>query len=71
MSDAEIKVRANGPYVLRGSFVLRDAEGNAAEPQRRDGTVALCRCGASAMKPFCDGSHKTTGFSDPGRIDLQ
>jgi CDGSH-type Zn-finger protein len=68
MADVEIKVRANGPYVLRGPFVLRDSEGNAADPERREDTIALCRCGASATKPFCDGSHKTTGFTDPGRI---
>jgi release factor glutamine methyltransferase len=50
----------DGPYVVSGSFVVRDQEGAAIDVQRR--TVALCRCGRSKQRPFCDGTHKTTGF---------
>jgi CDGSH-type Zn-finger protein len=50
----------NGPYLVRGKFVLTDQEGNPIETRR--GTVALCRCGASRTKPFCDGTHKAIGF---------
>jgi CDGSH-type Zn-finger protein len=50
----------NGPYLVRGPFNLVDAEGNAIEAKRR--TVALCRCGRSQIKPFCDGTHKLVGF---------
>ncbi|MCK2029321.1 CDGSH iron-sulfur domain-containing protein [Microbacterium sp. 22179] len=50
----------DGPLLVRGAIDLRDADGNAIEQRRR--TVALCRCGLSAIKPFCDGTHKPAGF---------
>jgi CDGSH-type Zn-finger protein len=50
----------DGPLLLRGPFELVTEDG---EPIPRDrATVALCRCGRSSVKPFCDGSHKTSGF---------
>ncbi|WP_322796826.1 CDGSH iron-sulfur domain-containing protein [Tepidiforma sp.] len=64
MSDVTIQVRDNGPYVVRGSFVVTDAEGNQFE--KKD-VVALCRCGHSATKPFCDGAHNREGFSSTPR----
>jgi CDGSH-type Zn-finger protein/uncharacterized Fe-S cluster protein YjdI len=48
-------VRADGPYYFRGTLVLAPES-----PQTR---MALCRCGASSNKPFCDNSHKTIGFA--------
>jgi CDGSH-type Zn-finger protein len=54
-----IKVRESGPYRISGTFVLTDADGNVYPV---DGVVALCRCGGSETKPFCDGTHKTNGF---------
>jgi hypothetical protein len=54
----------NGPLLIRGDFELVGADGNEVPRTRR--TVALCRCGASVLKPYCDGSHKMTGFrSEP------
>ena len=50
----------NGPYLVRGPFRLVDNDGNEIEAKRR--TVALCRCGRSQIKPFCDGTHKLVGF---------
>jgi CDGSH-type Zn-finger protein len=50
----------NGPYLLRGRFALTDQDGNAIPSQRR--TIALCRCGRSQLRPFCDGTHKLIGF---------
>lgn len=50
----------DGPYLIRGEFELTDQDGRAIETRR--GTIALCRCGASRTKPFCDGTHKTIGF---------
>jgi CDGSH-type Zn-finger protein len=47
----------DGPYVIRGDFSLVDENGQEIELHRR--TIALCRCGRSRMKPFCDGSHKS------------
>jgi CDGSH-type Zn-finger protein len=60
----EIKVRANGPYRVKGPITLVDADGNEydLEPHTKDGTIALCRCGGSTTKPFCDGTHSKRGF---------
>ena len=50
----------DGPLLVRGDVDLRDPSGNPIEKRRR--TVALCRCGLSTIKPFCDGTHKPAGF---------
>lgn len=49
----------NGPLLVNGNFVIRTASGREGW---RGTKAALCRCGASANKPFCDGSHKDAGF---------
>ncbi len=56
---ASIQVSDTGPLFLRGSFVIVDHDGNEVI---RDSRIALCRCGASANKPFCDGTHSEIGF---------
>lgn len=61
MTDVTIKVRESGPYLVRGSVTLTDAEGNLYTVEGEN--LALCRCGGSQTKPFCDGSHKTNGFT--------
>ena len=53
-----IKVRENGPLVVDGEFKLVDANGNEILIVKK----ALCRCGGSTMKPFCDGTHSKIGF---------
>jgi CDGSH-type Zn-finger protein len=50
----------DGPYLVRGSFVVQDQDGNELPVERR--TIALCRCGKSRMRPFCDGTHKLIQF---------
>lgn len=50
----------DGPLIVRGPIELVDEHGDPVERRRR--TVALCRCGASAIRPFCDGSHRIVGF---------
>jgi CDGSH-type Zn-finger protein len=55
----------DGPLLIRGAFTLVDPQGGAIESKRS--TVALCRCGKSRMRPFCDGTHKLTGFTAPAR----
>jgi len=55
-----ISAYPDGPLIVRGDFTLVDAEGEPIPRSRR--TVALCRCGGSTIKPFCDGTHKVTGF---------
>jgi len=49
----------NGPIILTGNIVMQNGSGRAAWTGKK---VALCRCGASNNKPFCDGSHVTVGF---------
>ena len=54
----------DGPLIVRGRFVITGRDGEPVPAGRK--TVALCRCGKSANKPFCDGSHTRTGFRAPG-----
>jgi CDGSH-type Zn-finger protein len=60
--DAETRITPyrNGPYLVRGPFTLVDQDGREIEVKRR--VVALCRCGHSRIRPFCDGTHKATRF---------
>ncbi len=61
MTKVEITVMKDGPYKLVGPVSIEDHEGN--EITVREGkTVALCRCGGSTRKPFCDGTHSKIGF---------
>jgi uncharacterized Fe-S cluster protein YjdI len=55
-------VLADGPVVLEGRVVVRDAAGRVLREAEK---VALCRCGGSAAKPFCDGAHARIGFRSP------
>ena len=50
----------DGPLLVRGDVDWRAADGTPLDPGRR--TVALCRCGGSATRPWCDGTHKVNGF---------
>jgi CDGSH-type Zn-finger protein len=57
-----IRCRENGPLVVLGPVTIVDLQGNAFTPPAGKETIALCRCGHSASKPFCDGSHRSCGF---------
>jgi CDGSH-type Zn-finger protein len=61
---ATVTTYGDGPYVLRGCFQLLDEQGRPIPVRRR--VIALCRCGRSKVKPFCDGSHKLSGFRASG-----
>jgi CDGSH-type Zn-finger protein len=61
--EVTLTLYRDGPIVLRGPFTLRDQEGTTIDVGRR--TVALCRCGASRRRPFCDGTHKIARFTAP------
>jgi CDGSH-type Zn-finger protein len=54
-----VVVERDGPYWVRGGVQVESADGQAWEPRNR---VTLCRCGRSANKPFCDGTHEEIGF---------
>jgi CDGSH-type Zn-finger protein len=60
---ATITPYRDGPLIVRGDFRLVDQNGAEIDPGRD--TIALCRCGKSGIKPFCDGTHKRSGFSAP------
>ena len=63
MSDEAVKVtvRRNGPLRVEGAIVLVDADGKEWDLTGKP-AISLCRCGASANRPFCDGSHNRIGF---------
>ena len=63
-AEATIEVMPDGPLWLRGDLRLSSGDGEASHETR----AALCRCGASQNKPFCDNSHVAAGFDDPGAI---
>ncbi len=58
--QTKITALDNGPYLVKGPVVVTDAEGNEFRVERE--TIALCRCGGSTTKPFCDGTHSKAGF---------
>ncbi len=60
MSDVTVTAKNSGPYLVAGPMKLLDADGNAYAVDRD--VIASCRCGHSATKPFCDGSHEAQGF---------
>lgn len=59
MAEVSIQVIKNGPYIVKGDVEITDADGNRYPVEKR---MALCRCGASTEKPFCDGTHSKIGF---------
>ena len=59
MAEVSIEVIKNGPYIISGVVELKDDDGGPYPAKKR---MALCRCGASTTKPFCDGTHSKIGF---------
>jgi CDGSH-type Zn-finger protein len=64
---ARVTPYRDGPYLVRGAFELVDQDGEPIATRRS--TVALCRCGRSQSRPFCDGTHKLTGFQADSRAE--
>jgi CDGSH-type Zn-finger protein len=62
MAEVEIKTRENGPYRVQGPVRIIDADGNEFDLSDKGEVIALCRCGGSTTKPFCDGTHSKIGF---------
>lgn len=61
---ALISLCRDGPLLVRGDFQIVDEAGVEIDPGRR--TIALCRCGRSGRRPFCDGSHRAVNFRASG-----
>lgn len=68
MSRVTIRLRDNGPLVVEGPVTIIDALGNTFTIDSAKPAIALCRCGQSAKKPFCDGAHKGCGFESVERV---
>ena len=63
-----VKVITDGPLMVKGECEMQDGQGNAMPPKGGD-TIFLCRCGSSANKPYCDGTHKRTAQTEePGKL---
>ncbi|HEY3999065.1 MAG TPA: CDGSH iron-sulfur domain-containing protein [Candidatus Xenobia bacterium] len=67
--EAHIQVTKTGPYLISGTFKLLDHEGNPIAVVKEK--IALCRCGQSSNKPFCDGTHKNIGFCQETVVEPQ
>ena len=67
MSDTETVITPyrDGPLLVRGTFQLVDQDGNEIELGGRESVTALCRCGKSRPRPFCDGTHNIIRFRAP------
>jgi uncharacterized Fe-S cluster protein YjdI len=61
-APTKITALPNGPYIVEGKLVLKDPAGTTIKEGER---FALCRCGQSVKKPFCDGTHGRVGFQAP------
>ena len=57
-----IRVRPNGPFLIEGSVAVLDQHGNSFPTNPEKPSIALCRCGHSEKRPFCDGAHNRCGF---------
>lgn len=62
MANVTVRVRPNGPFLVEGAITVLDHEGNPFPLNPDKPNVALCRCGQSARRPFCDGTHNKCGF---------
>lgn len=62
MSEVTIRCRLNGPLVVSGPVTIVDHQGNRFQITSTKPNIALCRCGQSKQKPFCDGTHRQCGF---------
>lgn len=69
MADVTVKALRNGPLEVSGSVQVLDIGGTPYPAE--EGPIYLCRCGQSANKPFCDGSHKRAGFKAEERAPGQ
>ncbi len=67
VEEAVITPYRDGPLLVRGPFRMIDQDGTEIEVDRE--TIALCRCGKSRIRPFCDGTHRAVGFDAPSAAE--
>ncbi len=68
MSDITIQAKDNGPFIVKGDAFITDGSGQSFETKD---PIALCRCGVSGKRPFCDGTHAKIGFEAAEKADQQ
>ena len=61
MADVTIQAFKNGPFIVKGTVKVLDHAGKEFHPEGK--AIALCRCGQSDNRPFCDGTHNNCGFT--------
>ena len=61
--EVTIRIRDDGPALIEGKVKVLDGEGNAFAIDPAKPGIAICRCGQSQSRPFCDGSHRQCGFT--------
>ena len=69
MSDVNITVKDDGPFLVQGDVSIVDAEGTEIPAAGK--AIALCRCGASTNQPFCTGTHREIGFESKVRASQE
>lgn len=67
--EVTIRIRDDGPVLVEGKVIVLDAEGHKFPIDPSKPMIALCRCGHSQNRPFCDGSHRECGFSASERAE--
>ncbi len=65
MSEVTIQAFKNGPFIVKGAVKVLDHEGKEFSAAGK--AIALCRCGESTNRPFCDGTHNRCGFASEER----
>ena len=66
MADFSIRATPNGPFIVQGATELLDTAGEKYPLEKE--SIALCRCGHSGNKPFCDGTHSRIGFQATEKV---
>lgn len=66
-TDVQVQTVPDGPYYVQGLLEVTTSGGDLI---RKDTRIALCRCGKSEHMPFCDNSHRASGFRDPAIAPL-
>ena len=61
MGDVKLNLIDNGPILVKGNIELKNSKGEIIPTEK---TIALCRCGGSKNKPFCDGTYNSNGFQE-------
>ncbi len=67
MAEVTVRMRDDGPLIVEGPIQLLDGAGQGFTLDASKPSVALCRCGQSLRRPFCDGSHRECGFASAER----